>query len=73
MADTARAEGNKAWSAGDFDAAIEAYTRAIQINSTDPLLYSNRAAAYTKKSVMPLPPARPPARTHARTYACTPT
>ena len=32
--------------AGDFDGAIDAYTKAINLDSTNHIFYSNRSAAY---------------------------
>lgn len=36
-------------SAKNFDGAIESYTEAIDFDSTNPVYYSNRAAAYSSK------------------------
>jgi small glutamine-rich tetratricopeptide repeat-containing protein alpha len=33
--------------AKDYPAAIEEYTQAISLDSTNPVFYSNRAAAYS--------------------------
>ncbi|ORC93162.1 putative TPR-repeat-containing chaperone protein DNAJ [Trypanosoma theileri] len=44
-----REEGNKAFKNGDFDAAIDLYTKAIEVNPQEVALFSNRSAAYIKK------------------------
>ncbi|XVE65023.1 hypothetical protein DITRI_Ditri07aG0148400 [Diplodiscus trichospermus] len=46
MADEAKAKGNAAFSAGDFNAAIKHFTDAINLSPTNHVLYSNRSAAY---------------------------
>ena len=46
---TFKAAGNAALAAKDFDAAIEAYTKAIAVDSTDSVFFSNRSAAYLSK------------------------
>eukprot|EP00667_Euglena_gracilis_P005197 EG_transcript_5230 len=45
-ADGLKEEGNAAFKAGDFPAAVQLYTRAIAQSPDDARLYSNRAAAY---------------------------
>lgn len=40
-----RHDGNKKFSAKEYSAAVEAYTEAIRLHDSDPLLWSNRAAA----------------------------
>lgn len=46
-ADTFKAEGNAAFSAKRFDAAIELFTKAIEASETpNHVLYSNRSASY---------------------------
>ncbi|KAJ0410143.1 hypothetical protein ATCC90586_008421 [Pythium insidiosum] len=39
-------EGNKAYIAKDFAKAVEFYTQAIALSPADPVLFSNRCAAY---------------------------
>lgn len=39
-------KGNKAFQDGDFEVAIECFTKAIQINPSDHVFYSNRSASY---------------------------
>ncbi|GLU05623.1 hypothetical protein SLE2022_227150 [Rubroshorea leprosula] len=46
MAEEAKAKGNAAFSSGDFQAAIRHFTEAINLASTNHVLYSNRSAAY---------------------------
>ena len=40
-------EGNEALKAGNLDLAIEKYTKAIELDSTNHVFYSNRSNAYT--------------------------
>ncbi|RMZ97724.1 stress-induced-phospho 1, partial [Brachionus plicatilis] len=47
-ADELKAKGNAALQAEKFDEAIKHYTEAIQIDSNNHILYSNRSAAYAK-------------------------
>ena len=49
MRNEAREKGNAFFHKGDFDAAIAAYTEAIQFDPTDAKAYCGRASAYTKK------------------------
>jgi len=44
-----KAAGNTALAAKDFDAAIENYTKAIELNPLDHVFFSNRSAAYLSK------------------------
>ncbi|GFP81793.1 hsp70-hsp90 organizing protein 3 [Phtheirospermum japonicum] len=46
MADEAKAKGNAAFSAGNFNDAILYFTDAINLAPTNHVLYSNRSAAY---------------------------
>ncbi|CAI9093789.1 OLC1v1029366C2 [Oldenlandia corymbosa var. corymbosa] len=46
MADEAKAKGNAAFSAGNYDEAIRHFTEAINLAPTNHVLYSNRSAAY---------------------------
>lgn len=41
--------GNQHLQKGEYDQAIEAYTKAIEINPNDHVFYSNRSAAYLSK------------------------
>ncbi|OQD72659.1 hypothetical protein PENDEC_c020G01358 [Penicillium decumbens] len=47
MADTLKAEGNKAFSAKDYPTAIDKFTQAIAIEPENQILYSNRSAVYS--------------------------
>ncbi|GFP81789.1 hsp70-hsp90 organizing protein 1 [Phtheirospermum japonicum] len=46
MADEAKAKGNAAFSAGNFEDAVRHFTDAINLAPTNHVLYSNRSAAY---------------------------
>lgn len=46
MADAAKAKGNAAFSAGNYEEAIKHFTEAIVFAPTNHVLYSNRSAAY---------------------------
>ncbi|KAI1500233.1 hypothetical protein F5X99DRAFT_386895 [Biscogniauxia marginata] len=48
-ADELKALGNSAMSAKNFDEAIDAFTKAIDIDPSNHVLYSNRSAAYASK------------------------
>ncbi|KAK4105015.1 hypothetical protein N658DRAFT_198032 [Parathielavia hyrcaniae] len=41
-------QGNKAFAAHDWPAAIDFYTKAIELNDKEPTFWSNRAQAYLK-------------------------
>lgn len=45
-ADDLKAQGNIAFTAGSFDEAVSLYSAAIEVDGTNHILYSNRAAAY---------------------------
>lgn len=47
-AEALKNDGNKYMSAKDYGAALDAYTKAIELNPTSPVFYSNRAAAYSQ-------------------------
>ena len=49
QAEKAKQTGNAQMSTKDFDAAIESYDRAIALDPTNPVYFSNRAAAYSSK------------------------
>ncbi|KAI0708149.1 protein prenylyltransferase [Fomitopsis betulina] len=46
QAEKVKEEGNAAFKAQKFQAAIESYTRAIELNPSEPTYLTNRAAAY---------------------------
>ncbi|KAL8896264.1 MAG: hypothetical protein Q9192_003183 [Flavoplaca navasiana] len=46
MADSLKAEGNKAFAAKNFDEAIDKFSKAIDIEPENHVLYSNRSGAY---------------------------
>ncbi|GER28016.1 stress-inducible protein [Striga asiatica] len=50
MADEAKAKGNAAFSAGNYDDAVRHFTDAIVLAPTNHVLYSNRSAAYASLS-----------------------
>lgn len=47
-AEKLKGEGNKAMSGKDYGTAIAAYTKAIKLDATSPVYFSNRAAAYSQ-------------------------
>ncbi len=49
-ADKFKQEGNSLMSGKKYDEAIEAYTKAIDLVGSNPVYYSNRAAAYSSKN-----------------------
>lgn len=49
-ADALKAKGNASMSAKKYDEAIASYTKAIELDPTNPVYYSNRAAAYSSKA-----------------------
>ncbi|KAL8437490.1 hypothetical protein ACSSS7_000872 [Eimeria intestinalis] len=46
LSQEAKAKGNAAFQAGDFKAAVEHFTKAIELSPSDAVLYSNRSGAY---------------------------
>lgn len=42
-----KSQGNSAFSAGEFEKAIELFTQAINLDSSNHVLFSNRSAAYS--------------------------
>ena len=46
LAQAAKAKGNAAFSAGQYDAAVTHFTEAIQHDPTDAIFFSNRSGAY---------------------------
>ncbi|KAL9104506.1 MAG: hypothetical protein Q9163_000537 [Psora crenata] len=49
MADALKAEGNKAFAEKKFDEAIEKFSKALEIEPSNHVLYSNRSGAYASK------------------------
>jgi len=49
QAEKLKQSGNALMSSKNFDQAIESYTKAIALDGTNPVYYSNRAAAYSSK------------------------
>ena len=45
-AESYKQQGNAALGRGDFQEAVESYTKAIEMDGTNHILYSNRSAAY---------------------------
>lgn len=50
LAEKYKAEGNAYMSSKQYDSAIGSYTRAINLDPTNAVYYSNRAAAYSSKN-----------------------
>ena len=48
-ADKLKQKGNSLMSGKSYDEAIETYTKAIELDPTNPVYYSNRAAAHSSK------------------------
>jgi stress-induced-phosphoprotein 1 len=49
MADALKAEGNKAFAAKDYDRAIDLFSKAIDLDQSNFVLWSNRSAAKAGK------------------------
>ncbi|KAH9017984.1 chaperone [Lactarius pseudohatsudake] len=49
MADTLKAEGNKAFAAKDYDVAIDLFSKALDLDQNNFVLWSNRSAAKSGK------------------------
>lgn len=49
MADQLKAEGNAAFAKKDFNKAIECFTKAIELDASNHVLYSNRSACYASQ------------------------
>lgn len=48
-AEKCKQKGNALMTSKQYDKAIEAYTEAIKLDSSNPVYYSNRAAAHSSK------------------------
>ena len=48
MAENERMKGNEAVKAKEYDEAVKAYSRSIQLNPDEAFTYANRAMAYLK-------------------------
>ena len=55
-AEKAKTEGNAAFAAGEYERAVENYSRAIELAPKSAVLYSNRALAYIKLIKSGVPP-----------------
>ena len=49
MADALKAEGNKAFSAKDYDRAIDLFSKALDLDESNFVIWSNRSAAKAGK------------------------
>ncbi|KAF9498108.1 TPR-like protein [Pleurotus eryngii] len=49
QAEKFKQEGNSLMSSKKYDEAIDMYTKAVNLDSTNPVYYSNRAAAHSSK------------------------
>lgn len=49
MADQLKAEGNAAFAKKDFNKAIDCFTKAIELDASNHVLYSNRSACYASQ------------------------
>lgn len=49
MADALKAEGNKAFAAKDYDSAIDLFSKALDLDQSNFVVWSNRSAAKAGK------------------------
>ena len=47
-----QAKGDAAFKTGDFEVAIEHYSEAIELNTSNHVLFSNRSACHVRKSAV---------------------
>ncbi len=62
-----QAQGNAAFSAGDFENAIKFFTQAIEVDPSNHVLYSNRSAAKVRVSAIVAWGAEPSPLKHSHT------